>query len=442
MSYRLPPWPRPDVAARDLRPSPEALLAGGRTASTPRPAEDLSLGAAPGVGKTYEMLHDRPAAARREGVDVVVGVVETHGRKGDGGAARGPGGRSAPAAVTYQGHTLTRDGSRRHPGARRARCAGRRAGPHATRPAAGIPSATSMSRSCSAPASTSTRPSTSSTSRASTTWSPRSPRVRVRETVPDPHRRSRRRGRGHRPHAQTISMQRLREGKVYVAGAGRAGARRTTSRPATSRALRRAGAARARRSGSTSRCVELHAGASPSPARGRRASACLVCVSEQPERDPAWCATASALADRLHGPVDAPPYVETRAISASAKPSAIVAGTAASPSGCGADTLTIPGQSHRRRRIGLRPRRTTPPMIIIGKSTRSRWSEMLHGSVVHELLRQAGDISVHVIAAATRPRPAPARSRSSAEPAVQAFDPLRLRRQLRHWSQRRSRYCR
>ena len=38
------------------------------------------LGMSPGVGKTYEMLR---AARRRkaEGGDVVVGVVETHGRK-------------------------------------------------------------------------------------------------------------------------------------------------------------------------------------------------------------------------------------------------------------------------------------------------------------------------------------------------------------------------
>src|SRR6185295_14246175 len=36
--------------------------------------------------------------------------------------------------------------------------------------------------------------------------------------------------------------------------------------------------------------------------------------------------------------------------------------------------------------------------IIIGKSTRSRWFEILHGSVVHELVRRSGNISVHVIA--------------------------------------------
>ena len=36
--------------------------------------------------------------------------------------------------------------------------------------------------------------------------------------------------------------------------------------------------------------------------------------------------------------------------------------------------------------------------IVIGKSTRSRWFEMLHGSVVHDLVRRSGNISVHVIA--------------------------------------------
>ena len=37
------------------------------------------LGAAPGVGKTYRMLQDA-ARQRTDGIDVVVGVAETHGR--------------------------------------------------------------------------------------------------------------------------------------------------------------------------------------------------------------------------------------------------------------------------------------------------------------------------------------------------------------------------
>jgi two-component system, OmpR family, sensor histidine kinase KdpD len=38
------------------------------------------LGAAPGVGKTYDMLHDANLL-REQGVDVVIGLVESHGRK-------------------------------------------------------------------------------------------------------------------------------------------------------------------------------------------------------------------------------------------------------------------------------------------------------------------------------------------------------------------------
>ena len=61
----------------ERRPSPEALL---QTAvQEDRSRLKIFVGAAPGVGKTYAMLaaaHER----RNDGVDVVVGVVETHGR--------------------------------------------------------------------------------------------------------------------------------------------------------------------------------------------------------------------------------------------------------------------------------------------------------------------------------------------------------------------------
>ena len=67
-----------DRPEADQRPSPEALLRQ-LEAREARPAQDF-LGAAPGVGKTYEMLQ-AAQAKRREGIDVVVGVVETHGRK-------------------------------------------------------------------------------------------------------------------------------------------------------------------------------------------------------------------------------------------------------------------------------------------------------------------------------------------------------------------------
>ena len=62
----------------DGRPSPDALLAEANRVGRGR--LKVFLGAAPGVGKTYEMLVTA-AARKQDGVDVVVGVAETHGRK-------------------------------------------------------------------------------------------------------------------------------------------------------------------------------------------------------------------------------------------------------------------------------------------------------------------------------------------------------------------------
>src|SRR5512142_2469272 len=66
-----------DPPRGDQRPSPEALLEAAQAER--RGKLKIFLGAAPGVGKTYEMLQ-QGAARRRDGVDVVIGVVETHGR--------------------------------------------------------------------------------------------------------------------------------------------------------------------------------------------------------------------------------------------------------------------------------------------------------------------------------------------------------------------------
>ena len=71
------PDPRPDS---EQRPSPDALLEVARREESPAGKLKIFVGAAPGVGKTYEMLQDAHAR-KRDGYDVVVGVVETHGRK-------------------------------------------------------------------------------------------------------------------------------------------------------------------------------------------------------------------------------------------------------------------------------------------------------------------------------------------------------------------------
>jgi two-component system sensor histidine kinase KdpD len=48
----------------------------------PEPAKlRIYIGAAPGVGKTYHMLNDAYLMKHQQGVDVVIGLVESHGRK-------------------------------------------------------------------------------------------------------------------------------------------------------------------------------------------------------------------------------------------------------------------------------------------------------------------------------------------------------------------------
>src|SRR5215469_14701988 len=65
---------------RDQRPSPEALLDAARREEGRIGTLRIFVGAAPGVGKTYEMLQ-QARARKADGYDVIVGVVETHGRK-------------------------------------------------------------------------------------------------------------------------------------------------------------------------------------------------------------------------------------------------------------------------------------------------------------------------------------------------------------------------
>ncbi|MEO8199919.1 MAG: sensor histidine kinase KdpD [Gemmatimonadota bacterium] len=64
------------------RPDPDALLAQVREEEplVHKGRLKIFLGASPGVGKTYSML-EKARAKRADGIDVVVGIVETHGRE-------------------------------------------------------------------------------------------------------------------------------------------------------------------------------------------------------------------------------------------------------------------------------------------------------------------------------------------------------------------------
>ncbi|HUD82914.1 MAG TPA: sensor histidine kinase KdpD, partial [Candidatus Saccharimonadales bacterium] len=63
------------------RPNPDALLAEiqREEQSAKRGQLKIFFGMSPGVGKTYAML-EAARVQKAEGVDVMIGIVETHGR--------------------------------------------------------------------------------------------------------------------------------------------------------------------------------------------------------------------------------------------------------------------------------------------------------------------------------------------------------------------------
>ncbi|MFO0990502.1 MAG: sensor histidine kinase KdpD [Hyphomicrobiales bacterium] len=90
------------AATGEARPSAEALLALAKQERRGR--LKVFLGASPGVGKTYAML-SQAQRLKAEGKDVLVGVVETHGRAETAGLLEGL--EVLPRkTISYRGHTL------------------------------------------------------------------------------------------------------------------------------------------------------------------------------------------------------------------------------------------------------------------------------------------------------------------------------------------------
>ena len=85
------------------RPSADALLKAVRAEA--RGKLKIFLGAAPDVGKTFEMLREG-ADQLRQGRDVVAGIIETHGRA-ETEALVAPFEMLARRAIGHASHTLT-----------------------------------------------------------------------------------------------------------------------------------------------------------------------------------------------------------------------------------------------------------------------------------------------------------------------------------------------
>ena len=223
-------------------------------------------------------------------------------------------------------------------------------------------------------------------------------RIRVRETVPDSIL-------DRADDVEVVDLtpedliQRLKEGKVYVPQQAER-AVRALLHARQSHGAARTGACAARRSASTSRWSTICA-RTRSPVLGRRASACW-CVSMRNHPAPRSSAMHGASPTgcgrpgrRLH--------VET---SRTLAPARIAArphrGGLRLAERLGGEAVTMPGQDVA---IGIvdYAQANNFTHIVIAKSRRSRWSELLRSSITHQLIRRAGDISVHVIAEPREP---------------------------------------
>jgi two-component system, OmpR family, sensor histidine kinase KdpD len=376
------------MAEREGRPSPEALLAAANQEGRGR--LKIFLGAAPGVGKTYEMLL-AAQARRRDGADVVVGIVETHGRKETQELLEGL--EIVPRReVDYKGHLLNEMDLdailKRRPEVVLVDELAHTNAPGGRHPkryldveeliAAGIDVFTTLNI---------------QHVESLNDVIARITRIRVRETVPD----------SILDQADDIEVvdlspedliKRLQEGKVYVPQQAERAIRHYFSQGNLT-ALRELALRRTaqRVDEQLLSHMRAHAISGPWPA-GERV---LVCVSEAPGTA-GLIRYARRVADHLRAPWTAI-YVETtRTQRLSNVERDRIVDFLRLAERLGASTITISGRNIADEVVAYATANNIT-QIVIGKSSRSRWFEMVHGSVVHELVRETGSISVHVISA-------------------------------------------
>ena len=390
-------------AIADNRPSPEALLQEAKREG--RGKLKIFLGAAPGVGKTYEML-TQGRRRRLDGVDAVIAVVETHGRLETEALTKGfevvPKKRSL-----YKGHIVAEmdldavlqrrpklalvdelahtnaEGSR-HP---------KRYQDVEELLAAGIDVYTTVNiqhiDSLNDVVAQITR-------------------VRVRETIPD----------------QVIDeaneielvdttaddlLERLKEGKVYVKTQAER-ALKHFFQPGNLAALRELALRKAAQHVDRDMVDYMQAHAIGGPwAAGEHV---LCCINEH-SSSAELVRRGRRLANNLRAPLTVF-YVESpRHQNLTETQKDRVADTLRVAERLGAETVMQPGRDIAGTVLEY-ARRKNVTHILIGKSNRSRWFEMLYGSVVRDLMRDSGTISVTAVLA--QGESVPAKSVATATP--------------------------
>jgi two-component system sensor histidine kinase KdpD len=376
-----------EAEPREGRPSPESFLLEAERENRGR--FKLFIGAAPGVGKTYEML--RVGRAKQgEGVDAVIGVVETHGRaetaalvqsfetiprrklnyKGrdteemdlDAILARRP----ELVLVDELAHTNA-EGSR-HP---------KRYLDVQELLAAGIDVYSTMNvqhlESLNDVVAKITR-------------------IRVRETVPDSILEL-------ADEIEVVDLtpealiERLNEGKVYVRDQAQRALKHYFSLGNLTALRELALRATAQRvDNQMLQYMQSHAIEGPWGASER----ILVCVGEDP-RSVELLRYASRVAERLKAKWTALYIESVRHSVLSEAQRDTIAETMRMAERLGGEAITIPGERIADDVLTY-AKANNFTHIVIGKAERSRWFELIHGSIVYELVRRSETISVHVIA--------------------------------------------
>lgn len=377
----------------DDRPSPDALLRAARREGRGR--LKIFLGAAPGVGKTFEMLREG-AERLSTGTDVVIAIVETHGRV-ETETLVAPLEIVPRKLIDYQGHQLsemdldavlarrpalalvdefahTNVTGSRHP---------KRWQDVAELRDAGIDVYTTLNiqhvESLNDVVASFTR-------------------VRVRETVPDSVFDDAEIEVVDLPPDELI--ERLKDGKVYIPQEATRALDRFFSKANLS-ALREMALRRAAQSVDRAMLDDLDAAAIPGTfAGGERV---LVAVSELPGAD-TLVRAGKRLADALKAPWQAV-FIETpRAAGFDDDQRRAVAQALSLAATLGATIATVPAASVAEGLLthidGMRA-----TQLVIGRSVRTTWFRLRHGSVVDRLMHASHGLAVHVIpAGATAPR--------------------------------------
>lgn len=383
-----------DLRNGDTGPSPDPLMK--KAEQEKRGRLKIFLGAAPGVGKTYEMLMSGRALLA-DGMDVVIGVVETHGRQETQALTEGY--EIIPCArVEYKGHVLKEMDLdavlERRPQLVLVDELAHSNAPGSRHPKRYLDVEELLSRGIDVYTTLNIQHVESLNDVVAQIT-----RIRVRETVPD----------SIIDRADDIEIvditpedliKRLREGKVYLPKT----AERATENYFSAgnlTALRELALRRTAQRVDDQLLSHMQANAISGPwSAGERV---LVCIDEQPH-SAALIRYARRQVDRLRTPWTAL-YVETsRAATLSEDDKDRIATTLRLAEHLGGEVVTLNGYDVAQDIITYALAHNFSH-IVIGKPQKSRLREMFEGSVSHNLIRSAGNLSVHVISGSQQDKP-------------------------------------